>query len=101
MLANFALNTCSAAVAILLFHPRQSLLELAQAILGSLRRVAARDHPPDEGGLVDDPFLSFANMGVSVWQSYRLVCDSSVWPRATACSSGHHQPGGFEGLPLH
>ena len=64
MIADFALNVEGPTPAMLLFHARQSLLELAELILSSLRRRAARDHAPYKRFLLRDPFLSFADVPI-------------------------------------
>ena len=68
MIPEFALNVVGAASAMLLFDPRQRLLELAKPIFSCLCWRAAHDHALYKRFLFRHAILSFADLAIE-WDS--------------------------------
>lgn len=66
MVAHCALDFERAIAPMLSLHARQSLLQLAEPILGSLRRCALHDHAMHKRFLLRHVLLNFADVPVPI-----------------------------------
>ncbi len=62
MVAHFALDFESAGPLMLLLHARQSLLQLAESVLGGLRWRASHNHAAHKRFLLRDLLLNFPDV---------------------------------------